>query len=65
MFSDVWQGLDKMHQEDPQGYSRIMEESVNWQKNATSVPEPCKVSIGNINSNPAVHVRLKQNASYV
>ena len=44
MFSEVWRGLDRLHQEDPQGYSRIMDQSVKWQQNANSVPEPCKAS---------------------
>ena len=42
--SQVWRGLDKMQAEQPENYSRILEESVQWQNKANSVPEPCKVN---------------------
>ena len=42
--SDVWSGLDKLQQEDPESYSRILKESAQWQENANSVPEPGKAS---------------------
>ena len=42
--SEVWRGLDKMQAEQPESYSRILEESVQWQNKANSVPEPYKVN---------------------
>ena len=42
--SEVWRGLDKMQAEQPESYSRMLEESVQWQNKANSLPEPCKVN---------------------
>ena len=38
----VWESLDKMHRNNPDEYKKIVDESVKWQTNVYSKPEPCK-----------------------